>query len=532
MSIGELERNLIQRVCVGDIVARAAAHYPDKVGIIDGQLRLTYRHFNEVVNRTGHALLSLGLNHQDRVAIASRNTWEFLAIYFACAKAGLIAMPVNLGLKPAEIAYCLRDSNAKVLLAETVLSHAVAQVAPLAPDLEHVIWLRSGSDVPAVEKTYGAFESLLTAGNPAEVERVVSDRDVIQLLYTSGTTSMPKGVLTSHVAVVMTAFSAALRQKSDPNDVVMHVLPLFHCAQLNSLAIPAFVNGATSVILPSFDVNRVAEELEQHRVSSVLLLPMMYQALLSHPGVQRRNYSSVRYAIYAMAPMPESRISEIQALFPNAKVLLGSGQTEFTPPTTFQFPEHQQTKAASWGPAAPSVWVEIMDDHGRLLPRGETGEIVYRGPNAMEGYWNQPEKTLEAFHHGWFHSGDVGYMDDEGVVWFTDRKKDMVKTGGENVASLEVERKLLEHPDVAEAAVVGLPHDRWGEAVTGLVILKEGRSPSEQDIIAYCKTTLADFKVPKRIHFVTEFPRTGTGKIQKHELRAHFKTMYQEKSPS
>ncbi len=527
MAMRDIERNLIQRVCVGDILTRSAAHHPESLAVKDGEYQFTYKEFNDVVNQCASALLALGLKYQDRVALATRNRWEFLVTYFGCAKAGLIAVPLNPGLRPREFDYCLRDSGARVLIAESFVTSSIGSVLDHLTDLQHVFWIRTDGVIPDFPKTSGTFESLVQSGHTTEVERVVWDRDAVQLLYTSGTTSAPKGVLTSHVAITITALSTALRHKMDGYDVVLHLLPLFHCAQLNSIAIPTFTVAGTSIILSDFDPVHVTTVVEQDKVSLLLLLPMMYQALLVHPGSQEADFSSVRLAIYAMAPMPLSRIQQIQMRFPNADVLLGSGQTEFTPPTTFQFPAHQYMKAASWGSATPSVQVEIMDDKGYLLSCGQTGEIVYRGPQAMERYWNQPEKTEEVFQHGWFHSGDVGYMDEEGVIWFTDRKKDMIKTGGENVASLEVERRLLEHPAVVEAAVLGLPHSKWGEAVTGLIIVKSGMNVSERDLIAFCKEVLTDFKVPKQILFVHEFPRTGTGKIQKQKLRQENIALYE-----
>ncbi|HEY8488178.1 MAG TPA: AMP-binding protein, partial [Thermaerobacter sp.] len=311
-----------------------------------------------------------------------------------------------------------------------------------------------------------------------------------------------------------------------PDDVFLLVLPIFHCAALNAILIPTLLVGGTAVFLRKYDVRDVMDALERYRVTHVLLLPMMWQELIQQPDAGQRDFSSVRRCLYAMAPMAPERIAEIRRFFPNADVVLGSGQTEFTPPTVFQRPHHQDTKPASWGLPTVMTDVRIMDDQGNLLPRGQVGEIVYRGPQCMTAYWNNPEATAEAFRHGWFHSGDVGWMDEEGVVWFTDRKKDMVKTGGENVASIEVERALLAHPAVAECAVVGLPHERWGEAVTAFVLLKPGARAAEAELIAHCRERLAGFKVPKRVVFVDGFPRTGTGKIQKHVLRQEHQGLY------
>lgn len=302
------------------------------------------------------------------------------------------------------------------------------------------------------------------------------------------------------------------------------MLTYFACAKAG------LVCAGVSVLMKAFEVREAARLIEQHRVNMFVFLPMMYGELLADEEARSRDFSSVRKALYAMAPMPEERLKAIHELLPNADVILGSGQTEFTPATCLIRPEHQWSKAGSWGTATPMTRIAIMDDDGNLLPRGEVGEIVYRGPQLMNGYLNQPEQTQESFKHGWFHSGDIAWMDEDGAVWFTDRKKDMIKTGGENVASIEVERCLMEHPAVAEAAVIGLPHPRWGEAVTAAVVLKPGASADEAVLMEHCRQMLGGFKVPKSILVQTEFPRTGTGKIQKHIIRKQLQDLFENES--
>lgn len=523
----ELERNLIERVCVGDITTRAAEAYGDQPAIINGGDVISFRQLDERANRLGHALLGLGLERQDVVAVMARNCPELLIAYFACAKAGLICAPVNLGLRGEEIAYCLRDARARVLIVEGALAQAAQGLPAHLPALEKVYWTGADSH-PDMPKSAGTFDSLLASGAADELEVLIQDRDAVQLLYTSGTTAHPKGVLTSHLAVTITALSAGLANRMDDGQTVLVTLPLFHCALLNGGAVPSVLTGATLVLMQAFDQAEVAELIERHQITTLILLPMMYGAMLADPRVRARDLTSVTRAIYAMAPMPSERLQAIRELFPNADVVLGSGQTEFTPPTTFQRPEHQWQKAGSWGPATIMTRTAVMDDDGRLLPRGQVGELVYRGPQVMNGYLNKPDATAVSFRHGWFHSGDVAWIDDEGVVWFTDRKKDMIKTGGENVASIEVERCLMAHPAVAEAAVVGLPHDHWGEAVTAVVVLKPGTKADEVTLLAHCREQLAGFKTPKAVRIVTEFPRTGTGKIQKHVIREQLQDLYQE----
>ena len=488
----DLALNLIRRVCVGDVLTRGAERFPDKTAIVDGAVELTYRELDRRANAVGRALLALPLERQEMVAILARNSWKFVVAYFACAKAGLVALPLNLGLRAEELAYVIEQSGTRVIVAEPELE----ELAGALPPVEHLL-----IGVPA--------------DDPSPLEVLVENEDAVQCLFTSGTTSLPKGVLTSHLAVTMAALAAAVGLKIDHEDTTVLCLPLFHTAALNTILMPILLTGGTAVLQPGWDCKAFKEALDTRRATFALLLPAMWQQLLAEPDIRERDWTSMRACIYGMAQMAPERVRELQEVF-GADVLLGSGQTEFTPPTTLQRREHQGEKSGSWGPSTILTDTRIMDDDGRPLPRGEVGEIVYRGPHCMTEYHANPEATADAFSHGWFHSGDVGYVDEEGVVWFTDRKKDMIKSGGENVASIEVERALLSHPDVAEVAVVGLPSERWGEEVTAFVRGTAG----EEELLAFARERLATFKVPKRVVLVEDFPRTATGKIQKAVLRA------------
>jgi len=512
--VSDLERNLIERVAVGDIITRSADLFPDRPALIEASGALSYHELAARSDRLAHALLALGLKRQDVVAVMAGNCRELLIIYFACAKAGLVCSPVNLGLRSKEIVFCLNDSRAQLLIAEAGLVKMARPLTEQVPSLKAVYWI--GDLSAEVAKSAGSFEALLAGGRDGELEVVIGDRDPVQLLYTSGTTAAPKGVLTSHLAVTLTAMSNALANRMSHETSTLGVLPLFHVAQLNATSLPVLLAGGTLVLERRFEAVRAAELIERHGISMLVLLPIMYTALQETRG--GRPLPSVTRAIYTIATMPVERLEAIHSLFPLADVVSGAGMTEL-PRSTYQRREHQWSKAASWGSATVVTRIAIMDGEGRRLPRGEIGEIVYRGPQVMNGYLNLPEKTAKAFAHGWFHSGDLGWIDDDGAVWFTDRKKDLIKTGGENVASVEVERCLLEHPAVSEAAVVGVPHPRWSEAVVAVVILKPGEQVDEAGLIAHCREHLAGFKLPKAVRMMESFPRTGNDKVQKQRIR-------------
>lgn len=522
----ESEMNLVQRVCAGDVLTRSAHHFPEKPAIVDGDTELTYAELNKRVNRVARTLLERGTQRHERVAIMSRNTWQFVVTYFACAKAGLIAVPMNVSLKPEEIAYILQDSGTRLVIAEGFFKETLASALESVPATEKV-YLAETENLQG--ERFSSFEELLQCEG-TDVEVAVQERDGAQLLYTSGTTAQPKGALTSHLAITITALTNALTMKLDNTSTMVCALPMFHVTGLNTLMLPHLLVGGTFVLLRGYEAETVVDAIEQHQATSVLLLPMMWQEVLALPNISRRDFSSMRRCIYAMAPMPPERLHQIREVFENADVVLGSGQTEFTPATVFQRPEHQFTKPGSWGPAVATTDVQIMDEAGNLLQRGETGEIVYRGPQSMNGYWNNPEANEEVFRHGWFHSGDVGWIDEEGVVWFVDREKDMIKTGGENVASIKVERALLGASGVQNAAVVGLPHERWGEAVTAFVTLASSAEVSLEQILDHCRGELAPFEVPKEVVFLDLFPTTATGKIQKNTLREQHQDQYQQQA--
>ena len=517
----ELATNLITRVNVGDALTRTAARLPDKLAVVDGSRRWTYAQLDERVNRVANALRDRGYARGDALALASGNSCEFLVTYFACAKLGVVCVPLNLGWRADEIAYVLDHSGSRGIVVEAQL---VAQVLPgveKVPAVRDVIvaYGTDGRYEPSLaDREWLTFQVLHDA--PATAPEVyVHDRDAISYLYTSGTTSFPKGVVGSHLAIYLESLMVAAESGLSADDRIACLMPLFHTAQLNGFGTPAVLMGATQYLLRGFDDSALLDLIERESITRMFALPMMYRALVERPDIRSRDLSSLERAAYAMAPMPDALLRTCLDVF-GCDFYLAFGQTEMSPVTTFFRPEHQLTHPGAVGTQVVNVQIAIMSPSGELLPRGEEGEIVYRSPQALNEYLKNPEATAEAFAHGWFHSGDVGRLDPDGMLWFSDRFKDVIKTGGENVASIEVEKAVYAaSPAVAEAVVVGLPHERWTEAITAVVVPKPGETIDPEALRSSLGEHLDPYKIPKSIIVVDELPKTSTGKIQKNVVR-------------
>ncbi|AIJ25575.1 AMP-binding protein [Amycolatopsis methanolica] len=526
---GELGVNLIQRVNVGDLLTRSAARFPARLAVADGERRLSYADFNALVNRTAHGLLALGYTRGDALAVASGNSLEFLATYFACAKTGIVCVPVNLGWRPNEVTYVLEHSRARGIVVESQLAAAMVPAIAGAGGVREVIvapgTVTAGLPRP-VDRRWLTFAELGADRPGTDPECYVADRDPLSYLYTSGTTSFPKGVVGNHTAIYLESLSVALEARFAEDDRIVAMMPMFHTAQLNAFCTPAVAVGAAQYLRRGFEPGPLLDLIERERVTQLFGLPMMYRAMLDEPGVGERDLSSLRRACYAMAPMPHDQLRRCLEVFACDFYLL-FGQTEMSPVATFFRPEHQLSHPGAVGTPVTNVQVGIMAGDGRLLPAGQKGEIVYRGPHTLSEYLRNPEATAEAFAHGWFHSGDVGLFDDDGVLWFADRRKDVIKTGGENVASIEVEKAVYEvEPDIAEAVVVGLPHDHWSEAITAVVVPRPGTRLDPQAIITGVKQRIDPYKAPKSVIVTDELPRTSTGKIQKNVVRQRYADHY------
>ncbi|MGC8510600.1 MAG: AMP-binding protein [Acidimicrobiales bacterium] len=531
--VDPLAYNLATRVSVGDALTRSASMFPDRAAVIDRGAVVSYRELDDAAEAVGASLLDLGLAAHEPVALLTGNSWRTLATYFACAKSGLVAMPINVQLSPADIAWILTDAGARLVVVDVALTPILATLGDVLEELRIVV-VGEGASAPGLVGAL-AWSDLAARHDGSRVEVVIEDRDVVQCLYTSGTTSRPKGVLVSHLSVFVAGMTDALAMEhrwGSTWSVLVNVLPLFHTTALNTLCLPVLFTGGTVVLPGPFDPATVLDTIERERATHLMALPMMWSALVEEQDRAPRDVTSVVRAVYAMAPMSRELLDRVDAAFPHATVILGSGQTEVVPATVLQWPEHRWSAPESWGPSVPSVLTRCLDAEGHVLGPDAVGEIAYRGPHVASGYWNNRDANAAAFAHGWFHSGDLGRVDAEGVVWFTDRLKDVIKSGGENVSSVDVERVVSTAPGVRECSIVGVPDPYWGEAVCAVVV-PDGTVALDElaaRVIAYAKERLAGFQVPKSVVAVDELPRTATGKVRKHDLRDRLRDVGPDRS--
>lgn len=525
--VTELEHNLTQRIALGDIFRRQARHIPYREAIIErrgGQrISLDYKSLNSHLNRFAAAISSLGLKRGDKVATIGPNSWELVVAIYGCAKGGFVAVPLNPRLNPEDIIYMLNHSESQVVIVDDVLCPLIDKVRDKCETVNHFVHVpATGTKAPSY---FQNFQDFLKGQPESEFEQIILDRDPFTILYTSGTTARPKGVALSHLSCYIMSLSNLIELKIFQEHTGAIVMPMFHCAQ-QTFATTHFHIGAKTVVCRIFDPGTMLGLIQEEKIGSLFVLPMMWRAMLDHPRLKQYDVSSLKRCTYAMTPMDERTLERCIDVFgPN--FMLGTGQTEFFPSTECFKPEWQQKKSGNyWGAPALTVETAIMDEGGVLVPQGESGEIVRRGPAHLIEYLKDPEATDEIRKFGWAHSGDIGYFDEDGLLVFVDRKKDMIKTGGENVPSIKVERVILADPRVSEVAVVGLPHEKWIEAVTAFVVPKESSGLSEDDVIALCKSELGGFEIPKRVIMVDQLPKTTTGKLQKNIVKKQYSNLY------
>jgi fatty-acyl-CoA synthase len=480
---------------VGQILERSAARVPERIALHFQDRTWTYAELDDAVGRVAHRLLGEGLAKGDRVAAYGKNSDAYVLLYLACARAGLIHVPINFNAVESELEYLLTQSGSTTVFADAALA---GNVAGASRDLRDTVleWAKDG---------------------PRHEEADVADDDLVQLLYTSGTTSKPKGAMMTHRAFVHEYMSCLQALDLQETDVPLHALPLYHSAQMHVFMLPFLSIGATNHLVEAPDVTDILDRVERDGVTSVFAPPTVWVGVANHPELRTRNLSALKKAYYGASIMPVPVLQTLRQALPEVGFYNCFGQSEIGPLATVLRPEEHEQRPDSAGRPVLFVQTRVVDADFNDTPVGELGEVVYRSPQLCTGYWDKPEETAEAFAGGWFHSGDLVRQDEEGYLYVVDRIKDVINTGGVLVASREVEEALYEHPAVEEVAVIGLPHERWIEAIAAVVVTHS--EVSEDELIAFARTKLAAHKVPKSVHLVDELPKNPSGKLLKRELR-------------
>ncbi|WP_315837837.1 AMP-binding protein [Bradyrhizobium prioriisuperbiae] len=509
----------IGRVAIGDLLRRAARRFPDRTALTDGVKQITFTEIERDANRFANYLVARGLKPGDKISTICNNSVEMVKALFGIHRAGLVWVPINTMLGPDDMDYIIDHAGVCFALIDDNLHAQPERRAALEKRKVELIAV----DLTGKAKAAGleSFNDLIVGQSDIEPEIAFDDHDLAMIIYTSGTTSRPKGAMHCHLAVVMAVMSNAIEMGLGRNDGITGQFPLFHCAG-HVLLLSYLSVGGKMALMRGFDPVVAMEAIARDKLTVFVGLSLMYQAILDHPRRKEFDLTSLRACIYTMAPMGRPLLERaIAELCPN--FVLTSGQTEMYPATTMSQPDRQLERFGNyWGESLIVNETAIMDDDGNLLPPGQIGELVHRGPNVMLGYYKDPGATEAARKFGWHHTGDLALIDAHGEVLFIDRKKDMIKSGGENVASVQIEETLLAHPAVANAAVVGLPHPQWGEAVSAFVKLKPGVQASETEISEHCRKTLGGFQVPKLVRILDEMPMTATGKLRKVDLRNRY----------
>ena len=501
---------------------RAVQQRPDAVATVcNGRLR-SFRELRDRVARLAGGLRSLGVARGERVCILALNSDRFLETYLGLAWLGAVVNPANFRWSAAEIVYSLKDSGCSVLIVDDQFAPMIGAIREGHPSLRCVIHAGDGATPSGAE----SFEALIERS--AAVPDVEAGGDeLFGIFYTGGTTGAPKGVMLSHANVCSSALALLAEGALPETTAVLHAAPMFHLADM-MLTTCTLLRGGEHVMLPVFKPDAALDLIESRRLTDLLLVPAMMQMLIDSPAMKGRDTSSVRRIMYGASPASEALLDRAMTTIPTAGLMQVYGMTETSAvmtvlPWSMHTPEgRKQQKLRSGGRASLHVQVRIVDEQDRERPRGEVGEIIARGPNVMQGYLNKPEATEAALKGGWMHTGDMGYMDDDGYVFIVDRLKDMIISGGENVYSAEVENAIARHPAVAACAVIGIPCQEMGEKVHAAVVLKPGQELSSEALYAHCKSLIAGYKCPRSLEVRESLPVSGAGKVLKTELRKRY----------
>ena len=473
----------------------------------------TYGELDSEVNAMAAGLLSIGLGEGDMLALVARNSPAYLITTLAVAKIGGVFLPLNTGLHPRELDYLIGHSGAVAVATEDEFFEVVSPICAGLPDVEHLLSLS-----PAVPRGWVGYHRLLEDHAGERVETVDrSDDDLQRILYTSGTTSRPKGAMITHGNCNANMDAQVVELGLTRQDRILNFAPLYHVGGLDIPGFGTWYVGATMVLLRKFDARRILEVISRERITGMVMVATMVHLIRKLEDRTDFDTDSVKWLIFSQ--VPESLYHETREVFPKARLIEGYGMTETCNGVSYLDEEHMLSKTGSVGRPMPRVDIRVVDECGVPVAVGELGEIVMRGPTVGPGYWKDPAATAAAHRNGWFHSGDVGRFDEDGYLYVIDRLKDMIRSGGENIASSEIEEVIYQHPVVYEAAVIGVPHPKWVETPKAYVVLHKDAELTSEQLVAHCREYLARFKMPRHVEFVDELPRNPTGKVLKTVLK-------------
>ncbi len=507
----------IEHLTIPDLVARNVAERPDQVAYFCEDKEITYRQLDQEINVAAHLLHELGVRESDKVGLLIRNCMEWVYFYFATQKNGAIVVPINTFYRERELQYVLNDSEAKVLITGEEFAGVVKNVIP---ELQYTkkVFVISGEAQPGMTPLIPKLEELRK--NPANLrfQNLAKPWYDAVYFYTSGTTGEPKGVVLTHYSCLVNIEQVKEGIVLGPEDRFLLSTPLWHCAPSHASMLPAMSWGAAFVIERQFQPEEVLRKIEKYRATAMLGVPAVYGMLLQSPDLMKRDLSSLRVLVYGSAIMPFNTIKKLKELFPRAELINGYGLTETSEAYTLLADKYAISKPGSVGKPSIGSVAKVVDDNGNEVKRGEIGELICQGPMMMRGYFKKPEVTARTIRDGWLYSKDLGWMDEEGFLYIAGRKDDMVNRGGENIFPAEIENAFVNHPEIAEMAVVGIPDEKMGQELKAFIVKKPGSKLTEDDIREFCRRNVGKNRVPKFVAFLSELPKTKSGKVLKREL--------------
>jgi long-chain acyl-CoA synthetase len=507
------------------VLRRAKRFYGRRTAIYESDRAVSYDQFFSRVMRGANVLRALGIGQGDRVAVLMLNSPRYLEFYYATAQIGAIIVPLNTRWNLDDVVFALQDSGSKLLVLDDRFADWWQPIAGRCPELRQLF---AGAFISSDGiSDYGKLTADPAADHFDEADP--HEDDVVGLFYTSGSTGGPKGVMLTHRNVFTNAMHFCMVSGMNSEWVFLHAAPMFHLADAASVY-GLVMTGAAHCFLSNFEPEAFLKEVEQRRVTHSILVPTMINMVVNHPAVEQYGTSSLQLLFYGASPMPLDLLCRAKKKL-GCAFAQGYGLSEASPLLTYLAPQDHTFEeddqpynpVKSAGRPILGCEVRVVDLHDREVPTGEVGEIVARGPNIMKGYWNRPDINADTLRGGWLHTGDMGVFDEAGYLYVLDRKKDMIKPGSENVYSPEVECAICSHPEVLEAVVIGVPDEKWGEAIKAVVVRRPGRALTEAALIEFCRARLTHFKCPHSVDFMDELPKGGTGKVQKNVLRERYR---------